>query len=453
MTGLAALFGEARSLRRRLVVNILLAVGFCFALASVILTYEFYEHLAENRDDALAREAAEIAGQITPGAPDLGLDADALRFEGSEGLYRYTVFDAQLRPLVGGEVAAGLEGRLTGAPGAAGPVFFGLEGGRAAAALAVERAGERYVVLTSTAQGPTGDESHLAELMHEVTEEVQWVILGIAAILFAAILATRRSLAPLRRVSGEAAAIGPGATERRLSTTQLPTEIVPLVHAVNEAFDRLDQGYRAQRDFSSNVAHEVRTPLAVLRSAIDRLEDGPLRQELRRDVLRLEQMFEQLVDLARAEALGVTAFEEVDLHKVALSVAQEMGVAAMREGKQLAVTGATSARVRGHAGLLAIALGNLLRNAISYTDCEDEIEIEIGDSPAGWRVMDRGPGIPDAQKAQLFQRFRRGATGGRDGAGIGLAIVKSVADAHGAHVTVTDRPGGGSTFSFTFDNA
>ncbi len=65
MTGLAALFGEARSLRRRLVVNILLAVGFCFALASVILTYEFYEHLAENRDEALAREAAEIAGQIT----------------------------------------------------------------------------------------------------------------------------------------------------------------------------------------------------------------------------------------------------------------------------------------------------------------------------------------------------------------------------------------------------
>lgn len=448
MTGLSTLFGEAHSLRRRLVVHILLAVGFCFTLASVILTYEFYEHLAENRDEALAREAAEVAGQITPGAPDLGLDADAVRFEGGEGFYRYTVFDGEMRPVVGGEEAGGLAARLAEVEDGT-PVFVKLGADRAGAALKVRRGGQAFVVLATTAV-EASEESHLTELMHEVTEEIQWVVIGIAAILFAAILATRRSLAPLRRVSEEAAAIGPGATDRRLSTEQLPTETVPLVRAVNEAFDRLEQGYRAQRDFSSNVAHEVRTPLAVLRSAIDRMEDGPLRQDLRRDVLRLEQMFEQLVDLARAEALGVTAFEDVDLHDIALSVAQEMGVAAMREGKQLAVTGAERARVQGHAGLLAIALGNLLRNAVSYTEGEGEIEIEVCDAPAGWRVSDRGPGIPDAQKAQLFQRFRRGATGGHEGAGIGLAIVKSVADAHGAQVTVTDRPGGGSTFSFLF---
>lgn len=448
MTGLAALFGEASSLRRRLIVNILLAVGFCFALASVILSYEFYEHLAENRNKALAREATEIAGQISPAAPELGLDAGALRFQGDGGLYRYTVFDEAMRPVIGGEAVEGLADRVSDAAMGE-PRFLKLGDTRNGAALIVERDGRRFVVLASTAAGHS-EESDLAELMHEVSEEVHWLAIGIAAILFSAILATRRSLAPLRRVSGEAGAIGPGTTDRRLSTAHLPAEIVPLVTAVNEAFDRLDRGYRAQRDFSSNVAHEVRTPLAILRSAIDRMDDGSFKHDLRNDVHRLEQMFEQLVNLARAEALGVTAFEEVDLHEVALRVAQEMGVAAMRDGKQLAVTGAESAKVQGHAGLLTIALGNLLRNAINYTDGTGEIEIEISDTPAGWHVLDRGPGIPDAQKAQLFQRFTRGETGGRDGTGIGLAIVKSVAEAHGATVSVADRPGGGSVFSFLF---
>ncbi|MGR3462432.1 MAG: sensor histidine kinase [Roseovarius sp.] len=448
MTGLSVLFGEANSLRRGLVVNILLAVGFCFALASVILTYEFYEHLANNRNGALAREAAEIAGQISPAAPELGLDAGALRFQGDAGLYRYTVFDGAMRPVIGGEVVDGLADRVPDAATGK-PRFLTLGDTRTAAALTVERDGRRFVVLVSTAARRSG-KSDLAKLTHEITEEIHWLAIGIAAILFAAILATRRSLAPLRRVSGEAGAIGPGTTDRRLSTAHLPAEIVPLVTAVNEAFDRLDRGYRAQRDFSSNVAHEVRTPLAILRSAIDQMDDGPFKHDLRNDVHRLEQMFEQLVNLARAEALGVTAFEEVDLHTVALCVAQEMGVAAMRDGKKLAVTGAAGARVQGHAGLLAIALGNLLRNAITYADGTGEIEIEISDNPAGWHVLDRGPGIPDAQKAQLFQRFTRGETGGRQGAGIGLAIVKSVAEAHGATVSVADRPGGGSVFSFLF---
>ena len=127
-----------------------------------------------------------------------------------------------------------------------------------------------------------------------------------------------------------------------------------------------------------------------------------------------------------------------------------MGVSALREGKRLAVTGVDGVHVEGHAGLLAIALGNLVRNAVNYADGPGEIEIEVCDDPPGWRVMDQGPGIPDAQKALLFQRFRRGGTGGRDGAGIGLAIVKSVAQAHGATVGVTGREGGGSVFSFRF---
>ncbi|MGR3520418.1 MAG: hypothetical protein ACU0EF_10065, partial [Roseovarius sp.] len=180
MTGLSVLFGEANSLRRGLVVNILLAVGFCFALASVILTYEFYEHLANNRNGALAREAAEIAGQISPAAPELGLDAGALRFQGDAGLYRYTVFDGAMRPVIGGEVVDGLADRVPDAATGK-PRFLTLGDTRTAAALTVERDGRRFVVLVSTAARRSG-KSDLAKLTHEITEEIHWLAIGIAAI-------------------------------------------------------------------------------------------------------------------------------------------------------------------------------------------------------------------------------------------------------------------------------
>lgn len=446
MKGITAVFGEANSLRRSLVRNILAAIVLCILIASFTLIHEFYEHLADNREEALAREAQEIAAQIVADAPDLGLDADALRFRGGGGIFRYTVFDEQGRALVGGEEAGGLPERIAGlTPG--GVAFFAPGEAREAVVMVTENAGRRFAILVSTSVRNVADKE-LSELLHEIKEELHWVALSIAAILLAAILAAHRALRTLGKVSEEAREIGPGTTDMRLSTAQLPSEMVPLVGAVNEAFDRLEQGYRAQREFSSNVAHEVRTPLAVLRSSIDRIGDDALRDSLRRDIHMLEQIFEQLIDLSRAEALGVTAFEEVDLHSVAVELAQETGVAAMREGKRLAVTGADKALCRGHRGLLQIALGNLLRNAINYSPADTEIEIEVTAAPPGWFVRDRGPGIPDDQKAVLFQRFRRGATRGRAGSGIGLAIVKSVADAHGATVSVRDRDGGGSEFRF-----
>jgi signal transduction histidine kinase len=117
----------------------------------------------------------------------------------------------------------------------------------------------------------------------------------------------------------------------------------------------------------------------------------------------------------------------------------------------LAVNGSADVNVEGHAGLLGIALKNMVRNALRYTPKGSEVELEVTESPVGFRVLDSGPGVPDALKETLFERFNRGkAAQDVDGSGIGLAIVQSVARAHGACATVSDRPGGGSIFAVTW---
>jgi signal transduction histidine kinase len=446
--GLTTVFGARRSLQRRLVVNVVLALLACVLMATIILVSEFYDHLDENAEAALLREAEEVAATIDPAAPEVGLDAAAVRFVGDAGAYRYTVFDARWTPLVGGEFGAGdpeVKARLERAVETGHMVSVGHD----RLGVVVRRAlpdGEVFVL--ATARSTAALRTQFASLRHEFSEQIGWVVFGVVSVLAAAILAARRSLRPLRLAMMQATRVTPGAPERRLTADGLPDELRPLIEAVNGAFDRLEKGYQAQRDFSSNVAHEIRTPLAVLRSGIEALEDPALRLELSDDLSLLDRLFEQLIDLARAEALATAAQSDLDLHELALDLAMEMSAPALRAGRTLAVTGATHAPARGHAGLLTVALGNLVRNALAHSPEGSEVEIEVQADPPGWRVLDRGPGVPEAAREALFERFQRGAHGPNTapGAGIGLAIVRTVAEAHRGTVTIEDRPGGGAAF-------
>lgn len=443
-------FGTRGSLRRRLALNILLALVFCLVLASGALFYEFFEHLEERLEANLTAEALEVVGQVDPGRSHFGLDPAGLRFRGAEGNYRYTLFDGAGAVLVGGETSPEIAAQIAATRlGRAQRIV--LPGDRFGVAIRARVEGLDVVALVSTyASG--SKQSQLANLWHEIEEELWLVALGVAMVLIAAGLTTHRALAPLESLREQARDIGPANPDRRLSRNDIPSELLPLIDAVNEAFDRLERGFRAQRDFSSNVAHEVRTPLAVLRSSIDRIDDPNLRQSLADDVQRLDRLFEQIVDLARADATGVARFETVDLHNIAVDVASGLASGAVRSGHGLTITGSARVLVSGNANLLAIALRNLVRNAIAYASEGSDVEIEIVQSPPGWRVLDRGPGVPDHLKEVLFERFCRGrdTQSAPDGAGIGLAIVRSVAQSHGAEVGVADRAGGGSVFSFLF---
>ena len=371
LVGVQRVIGQRGSLLRRLVINISIAMAICVLLAGAIISFEFYEHLQERTEDELRREATEILAQLDPEAEDLGLPAGSIRFTGPGGVFRYTVFDGDLRPVVGSELAglARTERRDLLRKAEQGTVLLG--GGRLG--LVVKGPDERLVLVSRSSS--QGNHSPLVTLLDELGEQLSWVVIGIIIVLMAAVATARRAQEPLRRAVGQLRSVAPGAPERRLSAEGMPGEIRPLIDNVNRAFDRLERGYQAQRDFSSNVAHEVRTPLAVLRSTIERLEDGPHRRELLGDLSGLDRMFAQLIDLARADAAGETAMAEVDLYQIAFDLAREKSVPALRAKRSMAVSGASHVPVRGHAGLLSVALGNLVRNALSHAPVGGEVEI------------------------------------------------------------------------------
>jgi signal transduction histidine kinase len=444
-----AVFGAHRSLQRNLTVNILLALLATIVMSMAVLIWEFMEHLEENLEVALAQEAQEVLFQVDPGAPHFGMDPQALRFRSAEGAYRYTVFGPDMQTVAGGEDSPQIRRQMAALSlGTASEIK--VPGERYAMGLCGVTSGRRACVLASSYNGAAGTPM-VDFIWHEIEEQVQWILIGTGIVLSAALVAARVSLRPLESIRNEAVTVGPETPGRRLSISDLPSEFIPLVSAVNKAFERLENGYQAQREFSSNVAHEVRTPLAVLHSSVDRIEDATLRRELKRDLRSLETIFEQLIDLARADALVPASFQDVALDTLAVRSSGERAQAAIRQGKSLAVTGAADVHVRGNAGLLAIALDNLVRNALSYSPKGTEVEIHVTDAPRGLIVLDRGPGIPTAERDVLFDRFRRGATtGSGQGSGIGLAIVKSVAEAHGATIRIEDNPGGGSAFVLEF---
>ena len=275
-----------------------------------------------------------------------------------------------------------------------------------------------------------------------------WVILPfLAGLLVINLISVRRSLGPLQAASAQAAAIGPGRSDLRLPEHGLPREVLPLVRAVNHAFDRLDRALEEQRNFTADAAHELLTPLSVIRAHLDTLEDQGLAHALRADVEPMAAIVAQLLELAELDALTSSEGGLVDVREVCVEVAAALAPHAYRQGKQLAVTGTeTPVGVRCCRKDLTRAVGNLVSNAIAHTPKGTAVEIEL-QADGALRVIDRGPGVPADARDLVFQRFWRGPDRNSVGAGLGLSIVKRFAETCGARIDVDDAPGGGAVFT------
>lgn len=244
----------------------------------------------------------------------------------------------------------------------------------------------------------------------------------------------RYALKPLRQISDSASAISTRSLHARLRTDAAPTEIAPLVDSFNRVLERLEQGYRIQQEFLATAAHELKTPLALIRAQVELMDDDDERRSLLNDVEHMTRQVQQLLHLAEASEVQSYRFTTIDVLEVAKEAAnylQRMADAA--EVKLVTPDGASGALWLADRGALFTLFKNLLENAIEHAPAGTEVRVEIDTAVVS--IRDSGPGIDQEQLPKIFSRFWRGAHRRDHGAGLGLAICQEIALAHGWALT------------------
>ena len=450
----------ANSLGLRIFIHVSLTMLLATLVLFVMVLMEFRDHMNTLRDRTLLGQAEDIARYLefdASGQPQLILPEPlASAYDNDPQAFQYAVLNARGEPLFPStQVAPGLIETLASSANL--QVWFqfyqpGMEHKFIAASLYTRIQDQGFYI--QVAQDGRHEDVLMDTVMEEFLEENFWVLLLVyIAILVVIYFTVRSALKPLKAVSNEAAAITPNSFDIRLPTVGVPAEIRPMVQAMNQALDRLQTGYRAQQEFTANAAHEIRTPLAVLRAHLEAGGDSTTPQALLPDLARLERIVAQLLKLSQMDNLSLDDFSTVDLHKIAVESAAQLAPLAINSGKDLAVTGVPKAYVLGNETVLSAAVCNLLENAIFYSTGGCDIEIRISDSPASISVLDRGPGVSQGDSANLFKRFWRGSDNRQSGAGLGLSIVAMIARAHDGQVSVANRNSGGAAFTISFPTA
>ncbi len=288
-------------------------------------------------------------------------------------------------------------------------------------------------------------------MLREFVLDLGWIIpLLVIATLVVGAVAIRSAFKPVAAVSQMAAEIGPGATSIRLPETNLPSEITPLVSAVNRALGRLEQGFHLQRRFTANAAHELRTPLAIVTAALDVIDENGEITKIKADVARMNRLVDQLLRVARLDAVALDVSDAVALNDVASEIVAAMAPWSLARKRTIALQAdAEPVMVKGNRYAIGDAIRNLVENAVVHAPLSSEVTVSTSANGAV-SVADRGPGIPAEQRKHIFERFWRGGGKEGSGAGLGLAIVMEIMKAHQGSVSIDDNPGGGIIFTLRF---
>ena len=326
--------------------------------------------------------------------------------------------------------------------------------------------------LTTSVISPTPGEMYVVEVGELLTSEdatlagfdrlLLWRILGgLALAAVAGRWLAGRALTPLSRLAVATHAIDITNLRARLSVRGANDELDHVAQAFNQALARVEQSVGEMRQFSAALAHELRTPLAILRGEAELAlrpssSDEDLRQVLVRQIDefdRLSRLINQILTLARAEGGEITiADETVDLAALGASVAEQIEPVAAVQGITLTCEAVDGVMVKGDAGWLERLLLILLDNAIKFTPEGGRISVTFSSANglAHVVVTDTGMGISRDALPHLFERFYRvdpARSRQTQGAGLGLALAKWIAERHRGTIDVQSHPGEGSTFT------
>lgn len=266
-----------------------------------------------------------------------------------------------------------------------------------------------------------------------------------------------RGIAPLTRLQRHIRHRRPGDLAP-IDIQSVPEEVRPVIAAFNEMMARLEENLQAQQRFIADAAHQMRTPLTGLKMQTDLAMHETDPEQLRESLTRIAEstdraahLINQLLSLARAEASFEKLYvvETVSLDAVVREVALELFPRAQAKQIDLGVeSGEHELLVEGNPVLLREMVKNLVDNAVKYTPRGGSVtaRTRFAGSPI-LEVEDTGPGIPDADRERVFERFYRVLGSGVDGSGLGLPIVREIAELHRATVTLDANPGGQGTLA------
>jgi signal transduction histidine kinase len=443
-----------QSIISRIVILHVVAVVITSVFMSLALSW-LLSYATNNIHNEAMQEQAVTVGEHLSAQPDgrlqLDLPLDLLGlYSQAYGRYLYAVVDDHGRVLF-----SSLEDHaaLFPADARSGDVEFLQErrGDATVSGASIRKTVGGQTVWIQTGENLANRDVLIDDIVADFYKNVGWITLPILLVLLIADIAIfRRALRPLWQASEIARDIGPTRTDLRLPTQEIPREVRPLVSAINLALDRLEEGFRIQRDFTADAAHELRTPLSILRTRLDTLEDKQVGEALRKDVDGMAHIISQLLDIAELDSFVVDPAEKADLRSVTAEVAEFVAPLALTQGKDVALFGETEpVWVKGNPEMLGRAIRNLAENAINHTAPGTTVEFFIGEDGTV-SVLDQGPGVAEDERNLIFQRFWRRDRRKAGSTGLGLSIVQRIAELHSATITLENRRPSGARFSLKF---
>lgn len=455
--------GRLASIRVRLLATFVLVLGVATVASVVVVRSILVNRVDENIDSELVQEAKELKSLAGGNDPETGRPFD--------GRVR-RIFDVFLER----NIAAPHEAQLTfvnGEPYLRSPVVVPYRLDRDAALI------ERWGTLDRSERGridtPGGTVEFLAvplqdnektqgvfvvavfrDLRLEDVQPAVWgaAVVGIVILMIGSLLAWRMAdgiLTPVTNVTQAARGISESDLRRRIEVSG-NDEITLLGQTFNEMLDRLEEAFVTQRRFINDAGHELRTPITIIQGQLEVLGEDPAERAdslaiVMDELDRMSRFVNDLLLLARAQQADFLSLETVDVMKLSEELFAKASSLADRRwrmgesGRGLIV--ADRQRVTQ-------AIMQLAQNATQHTNPDDEIVLGsvVADGHARLWVRDSGRGIASEDRDRIFDRFARGGRNrGEDGAGLGLSIVKAIAEAHHGTIEVESEPGEGSTFT------